>query len=178
MGNYYEGNLCFCLKNDTPKDILYDLAMISERENNYHTENLKVLNDTKWGKHNRFNYPSYFFERKEYDNYNFYSFEVNFCTKGYLYKNDDLGQDIYDFLKPYIDESVYDMTIGGYIGNVEDEDGTYNKSFFINYDYFNEEVNRRKYLCNENCYYYKNDILCNKYLMCKRAYDLGKNNKK
>ena len=154
MSNYYEGKLNFILKEDIPKDILHDLLLLSSEE--YSRENFIVLQNEKW---------------------EFYLFEIDFCMKGYRIGTDDLGQDIYDFLKSYIDESVYDMSDGGYIGRIHDEDGTYDKSFYVNYDIFNCEIEKRKYLCNADCYYHKENCLCDKYVVCKRAYQLGEQNK-
>lgn len=171
MSNYYEGKLNFRLKEDIPKDILHDLLLLSSEE--YSRENFIVLQNEKWGRHERYDYPNYNLKLKKCDEHEFYLFEIDFCMKGYRIGTDDLGQDIYDFLKSYIDESVYDMSDGGYIGRIHDDDDTYDKNFYVNYDIFKREIEKRKYLCNADCYYHKENCLCDKYVVCKRAYQLG-----
>lgn len=175
MGNYYEGKLCFGIKENIPKDVLHDLLLLSN--NSFLQENFAVLQNTKWGNHERYDYPSYNIQLKKYGKYAFYLFEIDFCMKGYCINGDDLGEDIYEFLKQYIDEYVYDMSDGGYIGRITDEDETYDKSFYVNYDKFNSKKEERKHLCNDNCRYYEEDVLCDKYNICDRAYQLGKKQK-
>lgn len=168
MGNYYEGNMTFVLKKDLPEDLLHELETLSGAK--YSRENFKVLENTKWIKHEQYDYPIYdLYVEKEY-----YVFDICFCMKKYCYDEYDLGQDIYDFLKQYIDESEYDMSDGGYIGRIHDEDDTYDKSFYIDYTAFNKELERRKYMCNNDCDYYRQGVLCDKYEVCERAYCLGK----
>lgn len=122
----------------------------------------------------RYDYPAYDLKFKKCNDHEFYLFKVVFCMKGYRTYGDDLGEDIYDFLKQYIDKSVYDMSDGGFIGRVYDEDDTYDKTFYVEYDLFNQEIKRRKYLCNKDCFCFKENNLCEKYDICKRAYELGK----
>lgn len=172
MGNYYDGELYFKLKDDTPKDVLHDLLLLSSEE--YSIENFTVIQNEKWGKHERYDYPAYNLKLKKSNDHEFYLFKVVFCMKGYRTYGDDLGEDIYDFLKQYIDKSVYDMSDGGFIGRVYDEDDTYDKTFYVEYDLFNQEIKRRKYLCNKDCFCFKENNLCEKYDICKRAYELGK----
>lgn len=172
MGNYYDGKLFFGLKEDIPKDVLHDLLLLSSED--YSSLDFLVLQNEKWGKHKGYNYPNYKFQLRKSNDHEYYLFEIDFCMKGYRNGDDYLAEDIYEFLKQYIDESVYDMSDGGYIGRIHDEDGTYDKTFYINYDDFNKELERRKYLCSEDCYYYQKAVLCDKYDICKRAYQIGR----
>lgn len=59
----------------------------------------------------------------------------------------------------------------------QNENETYDKIFYVNYDKFNKKLEERKYLCNENCHYYRKDILCDKFEICGRAYQIGQQTK-
>lgn len=172
MGNYYEGTLRFGLRSDIPKDVFHDLMLLSNKK--YSIEDFKILKNEKWGKHERYDFPCYEFNLTNYNGREFYLFEVGFCMKGYRINEDDLGEDIYEFLKPYIDTTVYDMSDGGFIGEVSDEDDTYEKQFYVDYDILIKEIKKRAHLCNSNCFYFKCNTLCKKYNICKRAYELGR----
>ena len=82
-------------------------------------------------------------------------------------------QDIYDFLYPYFNSDILDEADGGYIGTIEDEDGTYRKEFYANYERFNKIIENREYLC-KGCYKKMDGSLCNDWKYCKRAYDIGR----
>lgn len=172
MGNYYEGTLRFKLKTDIPKDIFHDLLLLSSGD--YLITDFIVLKNEKWGKHERCDFPNYSLNLKNRNGYEHYLFEVDICMKGYRAYGDDLGEDIYEFLKPYIDTTVYDMLDGGFIGEVHDEDRTYKKHFYADYDNVMKEIKNRSYLCNDTCNYFKNNTLCKNYDICKRAYKTGK----
>ncbi len=136
MGNYYEGQLIFKLKENIPKDLLHDLIKLSE---GCDKDDLKSLNNKHWYNHEKFDYPSYIFSKEEWNNHRYYLFIVNLCMKGYMSHNDDLGLNIYNSLIEYIDKSQYDMSDGGYIGKVCDEDGTYTKCFYVDYNILNNK---------------------------------------
>lgn len=169
MGNYYEGRMTFNLKKDLPKELLYELKILSSGSE-HSTEYFKVLKDTKWLRHERYDYPEYILYIED----RCYVFDIKFCMKGYRYEGYNLGEDIYEFLKQYIDKSMYDMSGGGYIGRIQDEDETYDKTFYVDYDLFYNEIERRKFLCNKDCWYFRENNLCDKYTVCERAYELGK----
>lgn len=169
MGNYYEGNMRFILKKDLPEDLLYELKILSSGKE-CPIEYFKVLKNTKWIKHERYDYPGYNLYLED----DYYVFDIHFCMKGYRYDEYDLGQDIYEFLKQYIDETYYDMSDGGCIGRIYDEDDTYDKTFYVDYTKFNKELEKRRHLCNSDCCYYREGVLCDKYIVCERAYCLGK----
>ncbi len=178
VGNYYEGNLAFGLKKDIPEDLLHDLSLLTKNcsEEDFWDKLLcKEFKESKWANHYRLLYAAYYldFYKSPTDNYTGWCFSINFCMKGYRYDGDDLGQDIYNFLHPYIDQAAYDMTNGGYIGKVKDEDGTYRKEFYVDYDQFNKIVEDRQHLC-EGCYKEMADSLCDDWIYCKRAYDIGR----
>ena len=178
MGNYYEGVLVFGLKKDIPEDLLHDLSLLTKDcdEENFLDKLLyKELKESKWTNHYRPLYPTYYLEfyKSPTDEYTGWYFSINFCMKGYMYDGDDLGQDIYDFLQPYIDETAYNMANGGYVGKVEDEDGTYRKEFYVDYEQFNKIIESREYLC-KGCYKKMDGSLCNDWKYCKRAYDIGR----
>ena len=173
MGNYYDGKLSFALKEDTPKDVIHDLLLLSSEC--YSLSYFEVLQNEKWGKHKGYDYPNYRLQLKKYNGHDeCYLFETDFCMKGYRVDGDCLGEDIYEFLKQYIDETYYDMSDGGYIGRIYDEDDTYNKTFYVDYTKFNKELEKRRHLCNSDCCYYREGVLCDKYIVCERAYCLGK----
>lgn len=170
MGNYYEGHLTFYFKKDIPKDLLLDLYKFNQRE--IKKEQLTVLRDTKWIQHERFNYPSYYTYKE--DSSDSYVFCVDFYMKGYLLGGNDLGESICDVLKPYLDEQSYDMSAGGFIGRICDEDDSYDKSFYINDEFFKKEMERRSYICNKDCWYFWDKRLCDRYKWCERVYKLGR----
>lgn len=47
MGNYYDGKLSFALKEDTPKDVIHDLLLLSSEC--YSLSYFEVLQNEKWG---------------------------------------------------------------------------------------------------------------------------------
>ena len=51
---------------------------------------------------------------------------------------------------------------------IEDEDGTYRKEFYANYEQFNKIVESREYLC-KDCYKKMDGSLCNDW-----KYDIGR----
>lgn len=104
-----------------------------------------------------------------------YRLNIRFNMKHYLNNKLDLGIILCNFLKPYIDENIYDMNEGGYIGTIRDEDFTYRKEFYINQFFLKEKLKEREFLC-QNCNYYLHDSLCENYDLCKRAYDIGLKN--
>ena len=178
MGNYYKGALTFILQKDTPVELINDLHKLSycsDHGEDYRTEDFKILQDTKWFKHKRFKYPKYTITRYDFDSRrSIYEIFIQFCMKGYMDDDDDLGQDIYDALKPYIDEYEYnDISHGGYIGRIYDENCTYDKTFYVNEDIRKQEMKRRKHLCNPHCHSYKENYLCDQYEACNRAYLIG-----
>lgn len=215
MGNYYEGDLRFVLKKDTPEDILKDLIKISflNDRNKLSMMNIsKKFLETDWLKHERCDYPNYTFNIcvKENDDYSLkevekevlsflpniseyferlkeknddiyeckkrnkkeivsYVFDISFCMKGYQY----LGEYIFDYLFPYIDNSMYDMSYGGCVGHIKDEDGTYDKFFFIDVNLYKKEIESRQYLCKDCKLGFPNE-LCKYWERCYRAYEIGK----
>lgn len=177
MGNYYEGKMIFILRNDIPMDIVNDLYILntcSKFDENCKKDDSVALKDTRWFKHERFHDPDYYFHqvRDASDKRN-YILHITFEMKGCVIDGDDLGQDIYNVLKPYIDETAYDMSNGGYIGRIHDEDDTYDKMFYVNEDILKQEMEKRKYLCNQHCGGYKENCLCDRYAGCSRAYIHG-----
>lgn len=171
IGNYYEGTLVFPLRKDLPEDLLHDLTLIGSGKecikNDLQCERLK---ESKWINHCRaISHPSYTFEY--YDSIWF--FNANFSMKGYMYDGDDLGQDIYDFLYPYLDQKIFSAPDGGYLGLVEDEDETYRKEFYADYTQFNKIVESRQFLC-KKCDIHIEGSLCKYWHLCKRAYEIGK----
>ena len=177
MGNYYEGVLVFGLKKDIPEDLLHDLSLLTkdcDEENLLDKRLYKELKESEWINHYRPLYPTYYLEfyKSPTDEYTGWYFSINFCMKGYMCDGDDLGEDIYDFLYPYIDPTAYNMTNGGYIGKIKDEDGTYCKEFYVDYTQYNKALESRKYIC-DGC---RENIgaLCNSWFYCKRAYDIGR----
>ena len=172
MGNYYEGRLTFYLKKDIPEELVYDLYELSKDE--IKKENLSFLKNTKWIQHERFSYPHYYFESAVSDEgIKCWNLEIDFCMKGYQL-GFDLGSSIYDVLKPYIEERLYDMSYGGSIGHIEDEDDTYDKIFYIDEELLEKEMERRSYICNKDCWYFRDKRLCDRYKWCERVYKLGR----
>ena len=177
MGNYYEGEMVFILRHDTPTEIIDDLRTLAKHRmlcNDYSEDAFGILQKTKWFKHERFYYPNYYFKTYSRMHGNTgYIFKAVFCMKGYIIDRDDLGQDIYDTLKPYIDTTAYDTSNGENLGRIYDEDGTYDKIFYADEDIRKQEMKRRKHLCNPHCHSYKENYLCDQYEACNRAYLIG-----
>lgn len=173
MGNYYEGKLIFELKRNLPDELLHDLSvLVSERSCDRDIKPLlqhRELKESKWMNHYRALYPTYTLEFSE----GVWFLTASFCMKGYMCLGEDLGQDIYDFLYPYFDSSILDEVDGGYLGTIEDEDGTYRKEFYANYEQFNKIIESREYLC-KDCYKKMDGSLCDDWKYCKRAYDIGR----
>lgn len=182
MGNYYEGEMVFILRHDTPTEIIDDLKTLATHRmlcHDYNEDAFVILKKTKWFKHKRFYYPNYYFKTYSRMHGNTgYIFKAVFCMKEYMIDRDDLGQDIYDTLKPYIDTTAYDTSNGENLGRIYDEDGTYDKTFYADEDIFKQEVERRKYICSQECGGYKENCLCDRYAGCRRAYVRGLNDGK
>ena len=141
---------------------MYELKILSSGKE-CPIEYFKVLKNTKWIKHERYDYPGYNLYLED----DYYVFDIHFCMKGYRYDEYDLGQDIYEFLKQYIDETYYDMSDGGYIGRIYDEDDTYDKTFYVDYTKFNKELEKRRHLCNSDCCYYREGVYVTNILFVK-----------
>lgn len=182
MGNYYEGEMVFILRHDTPTEIIDDLRTLAKYRRQcsaYNEDTFGILQKTKWFKHERFYYPNYYFETYScMHGSTGYVFKVVFYIEGYVIERDDLGKDIYNTLKPYIDEPAYDIYNCQYLGKVHDEDGTYNKTFYVNEDKAKQEMEKRKYLCNSKCHIWNKNDLCDNYKICHRAYLIGQKQKK
>lgn len=182
MGNYYEGEMVFILRHDTPTEILDDLRILAEHRmlfNDYSEDAFRILPKTKWFKHERFYYPNYYFQTYSRMHGNTgYIFKAVFCMKGYIIDRDDLGQDIYDTLKPYIDTTAYNISNGENLGRIYDEDDTYNRTFYADENKVRQEMEKRKYLCNSKCHIWNKNDLCINYKICHRAYLLGQKQEK
>lgn len=189
MGNYYEGTLSIPLKKDIPHELR--IALI---EMCYWQEEMNKI-PNKWKdepifKNDRFDRIRFEygfvlkiddeFETLEYEGEDLcdkslydedfwkkldgYFLKANFCFKGY--KN--VGEELVDFLKPYMD------TRFNYLGNIKDEDGYYNKDFFIDDTEFKKEQEKRLKVC-EGCEDRKETCFCENYYLCERAYLRGVN---
>jgi hypothetical protein len=187
MGNYYEGEISIALKLDTPHEILIDLIHMSYWQN-------KMLIPEKYKeepifKNENFNRLkiSYGFVFKENENVSLIEYEneplcelfqdepekwkylvnyyvkINVCLKGY--KN--LIEEFIDWIRPYTD-STYN-----YLGNIKDEDGYYNKDFYLDFTSFKKEIEESKMIC-KGCDNFWETSLCRNYKYCKQAFEKGK----
>lgn len=92
--------------------------------------------------------------------------DIRVNDKGYC---DDEGlTELINLWSPYLDET-FDK---GYIGTIEDEDGTFRKDYYVN----NIPHDNHWEFCGSWCDYYKNTVRC-KDMKCRNAYDLGKRSK-
>ena len=75
--------------------------------------------------------------------------------------------DLIDYLRPFLIESHPNR-----LGHIEDEDGYLCKDFYLDADYFNKEMLKRKFLC-ESCKRYKLNYDCENYNFCSEAFAKG-----
>lgn len=101
-----------------------------------------------------------------------YELDVQICMKLYRDDGNDLGEAIVGYLRPMCDSSIFDKERGS-IGHIHDEDGTYNKEFYLDEKVFQEKKKKRSFLC-ENCAFDSEFFLCEDWEKCFRAYKLGK----
>lgn len=142
MGNYYEGTVTIKLKKELPEDILNLLIHLNENDgikpSNF--ENEAYFQKDRWDSP-KFEFGYWIIKDEETDllPFDFYNSEIklqennndyiygyyitiNFCMKGY---NNHM-EEFLEFIRPYIHENARN-----YLGHIEDEDGHYNKDFFI-----------------------------------------------
>lgn len=187
MGNYFEGEISIALKLDTPHDILISLINMCywqdkmlipegyENEPIFKNENFDRL---------KISYGFVFKESDiycvEYENENLcelfieepnkwnslinYYVKINVCLKGY----NNLIEEFIDWIRPYADDTY------NYLGNIQDEDGYYNKDFYLDFKEFKEEHDKIKIIC-EGCENFYETSLCRNLKFCKRAFEKGKN---
>lgn len=174
MGNYYEGSLKFFFK-ELPIDMC---NLIKMRENYEDIEEIrKKYPDIKWLQHEcayslSFSLEELTSEASQEEGIKYY-LNIYIRHKG-LRLGFDLAEAIVDYFKPYNYVGKYNTH--GYIGKIEDEDGTYCKEFWSDYTWLESEQKSREYLCND-CPYSSQwkGSLCKRYEVCKRAYDLARN---
>mgnify|MGYP003296340843 CR=1 FL=1 len=198
MGNYYEGRLSIALRKDIPHQLMIDLISLCFW--NYEKRNDEELK-SHWKEEPLFKRKdisnisisySFLLEDEEngrylleyegenlcdemydeiWDKHIGYCVDINICTKRNFFENDsDLGQDFIDWLKPYAIEKF------NYIGQIKDEDGTFEKEYFLDSLPFLEEKKQREFLC-KGCEKDKPMALCKNYVYCKRAYEVAINRK-
>lgn len=165
MGNYYEGIISFRLKKDTPRNIVDML--------NFLDANLVVGCDrpTFEAVINEFNINHEGAEKYDtFPNVNKCGdyVRLSICTKHF--KTNSILWMI-DMCRPYM---VNDGPEDNYLGNISDEDGYYDKSFYINDEMFKNEMKKRYFICNPSCDKFNKDVACNFYDICIRAYNIGK----
>ncbi|MDO4282061.1 MAG: hypothetical protein Q4D02_00310 [Clostridia bacterium] len=203
MGNYYEGKLTFVLKKEIDDSILNDLQLLCDWNTHKLEEFSEYFRKTKLSKHReaqslgvQINYlisenenmldEVSLIECQHYEEYAKakgkmgaaitklgYYVVVRLNTK-YYRSDGDLGEFICEYFKPFIDTQLYDMTDGGYIGMVEDEDGTYKRSFYIDEKPLKEKLRSIEYLCKGCEQNIHKNYICEYVTLCKRAYDLGR----
>lgn len=121
-------------------------------------------------------------------NYDFYSayISININTKHFFTRTknpDNLIDLLYNLLYPYIDfdrdnYEENDNPRSYCIGKIEDEDGTYSKYYYpIKGRYERLKELRGKGFC-EGCELFEINAFCENYEFCKRAYNIGMNEKR
>lgn len=186
MGNYYEGDLVFRVNNKIPAGILNELVK-------YHSSNISfggVASVRVWYYRNDLDCDV--LTTKINDPTKYPEFVIDFFILSKHYTKEQTEKDIIslrDKLKPYrILNEVDDLLPSteshelskNYIGEVRDEDHTYHKIFLWDDTVLDNVIASRKYLCN-GCKFSNvpntNTAICDRYAVCKRAYDLGSNSK-
>lgn len=184
MGNYYEGILTIPLLKNISEDLKKALIGLSYWKETI--EKPKLWEKESCFQHERWDSPKMSFgfilksgyleyEGEPIEDETLYSkdfwndligyyFQLNFCMKNY----NNLGELYVEWLRPYVNTEY------GYLGNIHNEDQSYNKDFFINEDIFKQEIKDREYLC-KSCDKFISTCLCKNYFYCCRAYNLGKN---
>lgn len=184
MGNYYEGKLMIRLKNNLNKEVESFLMWLSDGMEKIDLSDFPLFREHVYFKKNHYEYPNFeygiivsekedewpipYYNIKEYDivqediigKY----LKIDICMKGY----DAHMESFLDLIRPYVDE-----TAPNYVGEIHDEDGRYNKRFYLDEKALLGEIKKREYLC-AGCENNKPLTLCDYYTMCKRAYNIGK----
>ena len=88
---------------------------------------------------------------------------VSVNSKGYNGEFDDL----IEYLKPYLVENHPNK-----LGHIADEDGYLCKDFYLDIDYFNKEMSKRKVIC-KGCRKFTTDCDCENYMFCSEAFAKG-----
>lgn len=160
MGNYYEGTLYLRFNKENGDKLFADLKILQEKHFDEKDLSVfsEIMRNAKWLTHPRAFYPNFTIYRayplndgeiiyysvpededilEEYREvmqeiksspYIGYEVSVSFCMKHYK-EEFDLGEAMVDFFRPYLDRSMYGTD--GYIGNIQDEDSTYDQDFFV-----------------------------------------------
>lgn len=175
MGNYYEGELSLKLLRTTPKKIIDKLIKIGNRyefDNEYTNLNyenggleypaIHIYTDSSYEEIDEIN--------EEYEAKGGFDVLISYCTKYYNKKSEQFLIDIIKELVPY----RYPNS-SNYLGCISDEDHTYKKFFYWDFERFHEIEKRREFLC-KDCNLresYNGDELCDHFERCKRAYNIG-----
>ena len=199
MGNYYEGSFYVRMKKipDTLKSIIEgikegnfkDEHSLFDSEHDYtrlfiETGIVLYLNDSaaknleyEISDETRFldlsfeSYNELLEEDKDFlENYDIkgYYIRVGVNMKGYKQELELF----LDYIKSYIDEDMNPLVVG----HIQDEDGYCDRDIVLNEQKFQEVLNSYDYLCSD-CNNRLEHCFCPYYNLCKRAYDLGANNK-
>ena len=192
MGNYYEGELTFRVNNKIPADILNEFIKYHSSE-----KPLKPFGNIAavrvWYYHNDLDCDILTTKINDPTKYPEFFIEFSICSKHYTKEQTEKELVfIRDKLKPYkiLNDDIEDLSPDlllsmeyielskNYIGEVKDEDHTYHKIFLWDDTVLDNVIASRKYLCN-GCKFSNvpntNTAICDRYIVCKRAYDLGSN---
>ena len=160
MGNYFEGNLNFCVRKDTPINILNDYIEANTGFGYNGTIHVYGIGET-WYEIKEKITPE---NINKYDSFVVY---VSVGTKRYISnKIEDYLISMRDKLYPYCEdlEEIKKLSIENFeasleewdgincIGTISDEDHTYRKIFVWDDSILNKVIKSREYLCKDYSY--------------------------
>lgn len=185
MGNYFQGTVIFKLKSNLGNEIESFLKWLSSGMEESNLSDFPSFKDHEYFKKKHYDYPRFEYgvvilvEGDEWlfpydDEIKEYGFnqsditgkylKISVCMKGY----DNHIESFMKLIRPYIDNRA-----ANYVGEIHDEDGLYNKRFYVDEKKLVEEIKNREYLC-ADCEYNSPLTLCDYYTICKRAYNMGR----
>ena len=104
---------------------------------------------------------------EDYSIHEAYILHITCCTKHYYESNvEQKILDLVEELKPYRDHEF------NYLGEIKDEDFTYRKEIYWDYEEFEQAKKDREFVC-KDCNQPHENALCEYFDGCKRAYNLG-----
>ena len=173
MGNYYTGSVAFELKKDTDKIKVLESLMEYK-----HTDDNDFLKSEigKSGLYERLNIDlgykvgDQYYTEVENNTFDSYVVVINVCSKAFRDKHKDAMTLMLDYLRDDIVQSEDP------IGQVYDEDSTFNKVYFTSKELENAFIERvseiRKTVCT-GCEWNNPEYYCEHYERCNAAFNRG-----
>lgn len=196
MGNHYEADIVAKINNNVPKELmdkLVDMSREFEGEGPFIDIGpiLTKLNNQKWSEYELdyvlddnlsekakefakemgFSFDNnrrlLFLKLEDYSIHEAYILHITCSTKYYFSENvEQKILDLIEELKPYRDKEF------NYLGKIKDEDCTYEKDIYWDYEEFEKAKRDREFVC-RGCNQPHENTLCEYFDSCKRAYEKG-----